>query len=283
MDGKVAIVSTGASSATSSLLEILAQCEEVGKDLSFLDSDFGEAMINISKTVMAANKFKELITLTYVALCIGFKIEKYHERAKLSPVLAGPIRAHKIFIPNKMSQKRKPAAGEVRMQQIIQAIPPITVKCMQSLMASANKTRVYSPDYELQVEYCWPGSLVYMWYADTINAIIDNIRAYTKFIESYIAKRAQNVTQTKARTLNYINRTWFGKLIDTYHPDTIVLWRSGKMGTPLAGGVDVASKKLIAKGLTWNPWAQIKRPDRGQNYSEEFLGEIEHQMSIMPI
>lgn len=259
--------------------KILAEIDVVGKDLAFLDFEGGEPLVNISRSLLKVAP-KHTATLILVCMTLGYKVEKYHQRPKLSAAISGSLAACRVYIPNKGSSNRKPGPGQVRMQQIPMALPPVAIKAMEMLANGPNRHRVFDLNYQINIRYAWPGSLVIYWASEgtDLGKIAKCIADYANFIEMYISKRANAVTAEKARALSLINRSWLGKLLDAYSYKTLEMWLKGQNVIPEPGGFNQIDKTTIFKHLGWNPWAQIRQPPLGQIFNSEYADSVDSQL-----
>jgi len=268
---------TGKSNTTEAEFDIAAFIKEIdaiGGKLDFLEFEGGESLVSINKRMMRVSP-SSVVTMIYVGLCLGFKVDKYINRPKLNNTIQGPIMNCGIFVPSKSSAVRRPGPGQIRLQQLLQAMPHITMKCMATVVEKA-KDKLFSVDYGIPVEYCWPGSLVIYWPTKEMSpeTVSKRIADYAEFIESYIAKRSQNSNSIRTECLNLINRSWMGKMIDAFSPDVILAWRTNERAVASVQPLITESKRMIAKLLTWNPWAQLPRPGNSQTFDKAYLDSL---------
>jgi hypothetical protein len=145
------------------------------------------------------------------------------------------------------------------------------------------KDRIFSPNYDIPLEYCWPGSLVIYWYDTTSEKVGERVAGYARFIEAYIAKRAKQEDDMKKAALTLINRSWMGKMIDAFSLDTVKGWQTNDMSVvPQPGGLQLESKIIIAKTAGFNPWAQLPRPDSKQVFNQAYIDSLQAKLHMAP-
>lgn len=225
-----------------------------------------------------------VVRVILVCLTRGFKWHKYMQGNSFAVALGQSIEHTKLYVPDTSRAKKGPGPEKIRPQEVLMAMPLVTTECLLYLMNN-KRALIFGDDYGgIPKEFQWPGSLVIFW-ANGVKQIEDignNVNAYTIFIEHYVKIRGQSGDETiKQKILRMINRSWLGKMIDSFDQESIValMDKTTVNFAPKAGGFTPDQKKVISKVCGFNPWRQIPRPAANATFDGDYLAKVEKMLA----
>jgi hypothetical protein len=178
-----------------------------------------------------------------------------------------------------MTADKKPKGN--RFTTVIAALAPIMMICSEyieknhaELLTIGGKTHLKGED-DLEAAYRWHGSAV-CWPVFAADGKVEPetlkmfIKAYEAWSQSYITirRRTGDLTATTKQKILWnraIERSWYGRQIETYNPGSVTAWLI-KDGELLSGPpVPVSDQNRIdvTTALGYDIWAQLQRPKDG--------------------